>query len=214
MNPRLPNPSVKAGLIMVLLFLNLSTGPAVAREFDPEIGAKLEGNFVQGGLLFGTTVPGAKVSINGTPVRVSDQGQFLIGFGRDAESHSTLSVVYPDEKSFTSEIQISEREYQVQRIDGLPPSQVSPSQENLVRIQQDVAEVKAARRTDDARTDFLEKFDWPIQGIITGVYGSQRILNGEPRRPHYGIDIAEPVGTPVNAPASGLVTVDTPDMFF
>ena len=74
--------------------------------------------------------------------------------------------------------------------------------------------IRKARTIDDARTDFLEKIDWPVHGIITGVYGSQRVLNGEPRRPHYGVDIHVPVGTPVQAPASGIVTVAHPDMFF
>jgi murein DD-endopeptidase MepM/ murein hydrolase activator NlpD len=84
----------------------------------------------------------------------------------------------------------------------------------LARIHRESASIKEARAKDDARTDFLKGFIWPAKGRITGVYGSQRILNGEPRRPHYGLDIAAPVGTLVVAPASGIVTLTTPNMFY
>ena len=107
------------------------------------------------------------------------------------------------------------REYRIQRIDGLPPGKVTPrSKEDLARIRREVAMVKRARLTDDARTDFLGGFRWPIKGPISGVYGSQRILNGEPRQPHYGVDIAVPTGTKALAPAAGVVTLAHPDMFF
>lgn len=181
---------------------------------DSDRGADLNGSFTQGGLLFGKTLPGSEVFVDGNEVRVSKDGQFLVGFGRDAKLDWKLVVKHPDGSSFASTINISEREYEIQRIDGLPPSMVTPSEEDLKRIREDVAVVRAARTIDDDRTDFLENINWPVHGIITGVYGSQRILNGEPRRPHFGIDIHAPTGTPVRAPASGIVTVAHPDMYF
>ena len=181
---------------------------------DSDRGADLNGSFTQGGLLFGKTLPGAQVFIDGNAVRVSKDGQFLVGFGRDAKLDWKLVVKHPDGSLFASTVNISEREYEIQRIDGLPPSMVTPSEEDLKRIRADVAVVRAARTIDDDRTDFLENINWPVHGIITGVYGSQRILNGEPRRPHFGIDIHAPTGTPVRAPASGIVTVAHPDMYF
>ncbi len=197
-----------------LLLGAMSAASIADSNSTPERGAVLSGAFTQGGLLFGSTAPGAKVLVDGRLIRVSQNGDFLIGFGRDAKLSWQLAVMRPDGEMFISAIQISEREYEIQRIDGLPPSQVSPSEEDLKRIREDVKVIRKAREIDDDRLDFLDKFDWPIQGVITGVYGSQRILNGEPRRPHYGIDIHAPTGTPVRAPASGVVTVTHPDMFF
>lgn len=196
------------------VFLLLGALVATQAVADSDRGADLNGSFTQGGLLFGKTLPGAEVFIDGNAVRVSKDGQFLVGFGRDAKLDWKLVVKHPDGSLFASTVNISEREYEIQRIDGLPPSMVTPSEEDLKRIKEDVAVVRAARTIDDDRTDFLENINWPVHGIITGVYGSQRILNGEPRRPHFGIDIHAPTGTPVRAPASGIVTVAHPDMYF
>ena len=175
----------------------------------------LKGEFIQGGLIFGVTVPGSTVTFNGNPIRVSTNGDFLLGFGRDAKLTWPLVIEHPSGKKYESETVISKRKYDIQRVDGLPPRLVTPrSEEDLKRIRADVAVIVEARSIDDSRTDFLENFEWPAYGVITGVYGSQRILNGEPRRPHYGVDIHAPIGTPVRAPASGLVTMAHPDMFF
>jgi murein DD-endopeptidase MepM/ murein hydrolase activator NlpD len=111
-------------------------------------------------------------------------------------------------------VSIEKRAYKIQRIDGLPPRKVSPSPEDQERISKDRALVKKVRQTDDARTDFAQPFIWPVTGRISGVYGSQRILNGKPKWPHYGVDIAAPTGTPVKAPADGIVTMAHNDMFY
>jgi len=176
---------------------------------------ELDGKFIQGGLVIGTTLPDSKVIHDGKPVRVSSTGTFAIGFGRDAKPDSVLEVTLPDGKKITKKLTVEQREYKIQRIDGLPPSKVTPmGKETLKRIREETAMIKKARKTDDTRLDFLDGFDWPLTGPITGVYGSQRILNGKPRRPHYGVDVAAPVGTPVVAPADGLVTLSHPDMYF
>ena len=189
----------------------LAPGPLHATD----TGLRLDGPRTQGALLRGRVAPGSVVEFDGTPVRISEDGWFLIGFGRDAPPEATLEVRYPDGRRERQLLEVKPREYDIQRIDGLPERKVTPrSEEDLARIAADVALVKEARRTDDARTDFLDGFDWPLKGRITGVYGSQRILNGEPRRPHYGIDIAAPTGTKVLAPAGGVVTLAHPDMFF
>ncbi|MDX1434020.1 MAG: M23 family metallopeptidase [Gammaproteobacteria bacterium] len=174
----------------------------------------LDGPLVQGGLVVGRTLPGARVELDGRAVRVSAQGVFLVGFDRDALPQALLEVELPDGTRERRELAVRARSYDIQRIDGLPPRQVTPSAEDLERIRREIALVKAARARDDARTDFLGGFQWPASGRITGVYGSQRILNGEPRRPHYGVDVAAPVGTEVVAPAAGVVTLTHDDMFF
>jgi murein DD-endopeptidase MepM/ murein hydrolase activator NlpD len=174
----------------------------------------LEGPRVQGGLLQGKAAPGTRIEKDGSAVRVSPSGDFLLGFGRDHPAKSVLKIISPGGKEETLVLKIDRREYDIQRIDGLPPKKVTPSEEDMKRIRKEYALVAKARERDDERSDFLSGWIWPTRGIISGVYGSQRILNGEPRRPHFGIDIATPTGTPVKAPADGVVTMAHPDMFF
>lgn len=174
----------------------------------------LTGDSIQGGLLEGEVPVGSAVRVDGVAVRLSSAGLFLVGFGRDAPEHTVIEVSYPDGTRERREIRVARREYRIQRIDGLPPGKVTPPERDWERIRRESALVKAARKRDDARTDFKSGFQWPAQGEISGVYGSQRILNGKPKRPHFGVDVAGPVGTEVVAPADGLVTLAHPDMFY
>jgi murein DD-endopeptidase MepM/ murein hydrolase activator NlpD len=173
-----------------------------------------EGQRIQGGLLQGKVAKGARVDVNGKKVRVSSEGIFLVGFDRDAAKEVEVAVINRNGKVEKKVLPVARRTYKIQRVNGLPPRKVNPKKEDVARIQEDVRLAKEARKFDDPRTDFLGGFIWPVEGKITGVYGSQRILNGEPRRPHYGIDIAAPTGTPVVAPADGVVTMVHRDMFF
>ncbi len=178
-------------------------------------GVEIKGPVTQGGLLqCQVTPPNARVELDGQALRVSPEGLFLVGFDRDHALQSRLTVRYADGGSETVPLQLTAREYDIQRIDGLPPKTVEPSAEDLKRIKRETALVVQARRRDDPRTDFLSGWSWPVEGPLSGVYGSQRILNGEPRRPHFGVDIAVPQGTQVRAPADGVVTLAYPDMFF
>ena len=174
----------------------------------------LEGNLIQGGMVIGQVQPGDRVLVDGDPVRVSRDGAFLIGFGRDAPLETSITVIRDDKVLEKRVHKIAKRSYQVQKIDGLPKSKVTPPKQDWERIKKEAAMVKAARRSDDPRTDFLDGFIWPVVGRISGVYGSQRVLNGKPRRPHFGVDIAAPAGTKVVAPAAGIVTLASPDLFY
>lgn len=178
-----------------------------------DIIPKLSGNFIQGGLIFGKTTPGTQIAINGIKVRVSTDGEFIIGFGRDYPSITTLSATSIDGITSDQEITVKSRDYIIQHIDGLPKAQVHPDDKTLIRIKREAKKISSARKLDQDRMDFKEGFIWPSKGPITGVFGSQRVLNGEPRQPHYGIDIAAPIGTPVVAPAGGVVTY-AEDMYF
>jgi len=177
-------------------------------------GHTLEGNYVQGGLVVGRTEPGVKIRLDDIAVRVSDQGYFVLGFDRDHPVQSRLRLTYPDGHSEEQTLTIARRDYNIQRIDNLPKRKVTPEKMDLERIRRESALVKAARKLENPRTDYLSGWQWPVKGRISGVYGSQRILNGQPRRPHFGVDVAAPVGTLVRAPADGLVTLAHPDMFF
>jgi len=176
---------------------------------------ELEGRLEQGALVIGKTEPGARVFHDGEAVPVSPEGDFVIGFEREAPPVSRLEAELPDGRRLVRELEVKRRDYRIQRIDGLPPAKVTPKKEaDLKRIRADIAAVKKARARVDQRTDYLDGFQWPARGRISGVYGSQRVLNGKPKRPHYGVDIAGPVGKPVRAPADGIVTLAHPDMFY
>jgi len=194
---------------VVLLVATLLTSATVHAE-----QIYLEGASTQGGLLQGLVPPSTRVSVDGRPVRVSDTGIFLVGIGRDDVADIVIRATLVDGQVHERVIQVTERDYQIQRIDGLPQSKVTPDASVLDRIHREIALVKARREIDAPRTDFLTGFMWPAKGRVSGVYGSQRILNGEPRRPHFGIDVAAPVGTPVYAPADGVVTLTHEDMYF
>lgn len=175
----------------------------------------LEGDFTQGGLVFGQTAPGASIRLDGEDIMVSDDGRFVIGFGRDAPSSSLLLARLPGGAVERVSLKIADREFPVQRIDGLDQSKVSGfTEEQLAKIAADSEKKKAARQVTQPVADWASGFDWPARGPISGVFGSQRILNGEPKRPHSGLDIAAAEGTPVRAPADGIVRLAEPDMYF
>lgn len=175
---------------------------------------ELKGELTQGSMLRGKVEPGTKVALNGEPIKLAKDGEFVFGFGRDAKLEHQLTLVKASGEQQAMTLSLSKREYKVQRIEGLPQKMVSPPESVLKRIRSDSAKVKQARKRDDDRIDFFQDFIWPAAGPISGVYGSQRVLNGKPKRPHFGVDVAAPVGTPVYAPADGIVTLFEADMYY
>jgi murein DD-endopeptidase MepM/ murein hydrolase activator NlpD len=147
-------------------------------------------------------------------ILVAEDGRFLIGFGRDSEGPHRLTVHLPDDSIWTQELRPAARSFDIQRIDGLPSEKVTPRPEVLERIREEAALARQARTRRDARIDWDAGFIRPVTGRVTGVYGSQRILNGQPRAAHWGLDIAAPTGTPVQSPAGGIVTLVHSDMYF
>lgn len=176
--------------------------------------AELSGTAIQGGLIFGQAQPGAEVTLDGVPVLLSEAGEFVIGFGRDDTGTVTLRIIEPGASAETHMLDIAAREYDIERVDGLPPRTVTPDPDALERIREEAALVSRARARRHPFADFASGFTWPATGRLSGFYGSQRILNGEPRRPHYGLDVAAPEGTLVVAPADGVITLAHPDMYY
>ncbi len=194
--------------IVLLISLSIShTG------YASDVMVQFSGDFTQGGLVYGQAAPDSTIKINDHDVRVTPLGEFILGFGRDFPKTALLTITHADGAIVQRKFNIVQRDYNIQRIDGLPNEQVHPNEKTLVRIKKERESIAKARSLNDDRVDFKDGFIWPTHGPITGVYGSQRILNGEPRQPHFGIDVAAPVGTAVVAPASGLVTY-AEDMYF
>jgi murein DD-endopeptidase MepM/ murein hydrolase activator NlpD len=185
-------------LSVLFLLVALCLTPAIAHAVE------LVGNFVQGGLVLGTTVPGATVTLDGRAVPVSPEGRFVFGFGRDA-TEAVLTLTLPDGKREERHLAIEKRVYDIQRVDGVPQNTVTPDPDELARIKREASAVRALRVVASAENFFTQPMIWPATGPISGVYGSQRVLNGEPRAPHMGVDVAAPAGSPIVAAADGVV---------
>jgi murein DD-endopeptidase MepM/ murein hydrolase activator NlpD len=164
----------------------------------------------QGGLVVGHTDPGAAVSIDGKSVSVSPDGIFVFGIAYDRTAAISVKAQFADGSSETQSVTPITRKYEVQTVNGLPQNTVTPPAEDLARMKAEHARLAEARRVDTPQTWFAEPFDWPFPGIVSGIYGSQRIDNGVPMAAHLGVDIAAPSGTPIHAPAGARVAIAEP----
>ncbi len=198
-------------LMLTLLMAQLSVVVTVGRA---EATIELDETLMQGGLMIGRASVGSKVRIDGRPVRVADDGRFLLGAGRNAKGSMMVVVDFPDGDRVTQEISIVPRKYDIQRIDGLPARKVEPNKEDQIKIEADWVVLNAAKAVDSGEPGFANAAVWPVVGPISGVFGSQRILNGKPKSPHQGVDVAATTGTPVSAMLDGVVTVADPDMYY
>lgn len=182
-------------------------GQNEALSSQEPVNVVLNGKFTQGALLRGQAPAGAKVTLNGETVQTNKDGKFVVGFEREAPLQQTLVVKLDNGQKWQRDITLEKREYNIQRIDGLEQKMVSPPAEVTARIKQDNINVANARSGNTDLDALFTRFEWPAKGVISGVYGSQRILNGVPKWPHYGLDIANETGTPVYAPVDGVVTM-------
>ena len=171
---------------------------------------EFQGKFIQGHYIIGKTSPGAKILIDKIKVQVSKGGYFAFGIGKDRKFDI---VITENEKKIVKKIQ--KRKYKIQKIDGLPEKKVTPPEEFYERIKRENQLIVKAREIESDLDFFKDKFIMPLDNaIITGVYGSQRILNGVPKWPHYGLDFAEKTGTPIKAMNNGITTLAENDLFY
>jgi murein DD-endopeptidase MepM/ murein hydrolase activator NlpD len=167
----------------------------------------------QGALVFGKVPDGSIVRYAGRVLRPTPYGTVVFGIGRDESGPVRIDVQRPDGLSESASITVTPRDWPIERIDGVPPATVNPPPAIAERIEREQAMVVAARERDDDRADFVQSFVWPVQGRISGRFGNQRVYNGSPKSPHSGMDIAVPQGTPVLAPAAGIVTFANADLY-
>lgn len=200
--------------VAALVLALVGTTACAGETAKPQSPLELKGEWRQGELIFGHVAPGTQVWFSSRSVRVSPGGDFVIGLDRDAPAKMGIEFTPPHGDKQRREFEVAARTYDIQKIEGLPAEQVTPPPEMAARIQKEQFESREARMVDSGREDFLHGFIWPCTGRISGVYGSQRILNGVPKQPHYGVDVAVPVGTEVRAPAAGVVTLAVPDMYY
>ena len=180
----------------------------------PVSALEFQGVWQQGAMLVGHTEPGSRIFFQGRAVSLTPQGYFVMGLGRDVKG-PLLVEVHSDKGRQQYHYPVVQRKYRVQRVDGVPQRTVTPpSAKVLERIRHEGRLVREARADNDRREDFLQGFIKPLEGPITGVYGSQRVYNGVPKNPHYGLDIARPTGTVVIAPAGGVVKLVHDDMYY
>ena len=194
---------------LVAAFIAALIAPAVSGSC-PEIS----GDLSEGGVIWGSVEPGTEVRLDDVSLDVLPDGTFFAAFHRDAPSSSELFIG----DDCVLDLAVAQREYRIQRVEGVPQRTVTPPKEQLERIRRERALVANAKAARIQRPDWLMEIDggyqWPVIGPISGVYGSQRVYNGTPGNPHYGVDVAVPTGTQVTAPASGRVTLAEDDLFY
>jgi len=188
-------------ILITLIFLLITTS---------SFAASFNGKFIQGSFILGKTEPGSKVFIDKKKVRVTSEGYFAFGLGRDRKNDVVITI---NEKKIVKKV--FKREYKIQRIDGLEEKKVTPPEEVYERIKKENKWIGEARAINSDLAFFKNQFINPLKNaIVTGVYGSQRILNGKPKWPHYGIDFAAEEGTEIKAMLDGVVTLAEPDLFY
>ena len=194
-------------IISRLLFLVIffSTTQLSAIEF--------KGKFLQGHFIVGVTNPKAKIIIGKKEVKVSKDGYFVFGIDRDRKFDIEITKIIDSKKEVITK-QVLKRKYNIQRIDGLEESKVTPPESVYKRIKEENNKIGEARAINSDLPFFKNQFIIPVEGIISGVYGSQRILNGKPKWPHYGIDIAAKQGTMIKSSGSGIVTMAEDDLYY
>ena len=174
---------------------------------------EFQGKFIQGHFILGKTNPKAKIIVGKKEVKISKDGFFVFGIDRDRKFDLTFTKILDEKKSIITKT-VLKRKYNIQRIDGLEESKVTPPESVYKRIKKENNAIGEARAINSNLNFFKDKFIMPVEGIISGVYGSQRILNGKPKWPHYGIDIAAKQGTMIKSSGAGVVTMAEDDLYY
>jgi len=196
--------------IAIVGFALLNSAPVQALNFK-----LITKNPVQGSMIIGQVIGDGEISFEQHKLSQTQNGIVVFGVGRDASEEVYVILKSLDGKSKKVAITVKQRKWKIERVDGLPPSKVNPvGDEVLKRIRKEGKLVREARAKASDLEFFLDRFILPAKGRISGVYGSQRVLNGQPKRPHFGLDVANKTGTPVLAPVNGVVSLVHNDMYY
>lgn len=205
--------------VLAFVLLGATAMPGAARAQAAGVAATDDAGIVlparasQGALVIGRAPVGSTVQVGGRRARVDAEGRFVFGIGRDQAAPVAVAITPPGGAPLRRQVEVFARDWPIDRVTGVPQGTVTPRPEIAERIRREQARVVAARARDDARADFAQAFAWPARGRISGRFGNQRIYNGTPGTPHSGMDIAAPAGTPVLAPAGGVVTFADPGLY-
>ena len=204
-----------------LLLTAISVAPPCADAASPQIQSGTAGQVSsvfppsasQGAMVIGKVPPGSTVVYAGRSLRPTAYGSVVFGIGRDATGPLQLDVQPPNAATQHISINVTPRDWPIEHINGTPPATVNPPPAIAARIEQEQAKVTAVRSRDGDELGFAQPFIWPVQGRISGRFGNQRVYDGTPKAPHSGMDIAAATGTPVKAPADGVVTFANPGLY-
>ena len=188
-------------LILSIIFFSKSSIPNDFPDFS--------GCFCEGGLLTGKIKNDQEIKINNEKLTVYESGTFIFAFGRKFDDYVSVSI-----NGKTKKFKVENKKYKIERISGLPNRKVQPTEKDLIKIRNDQKKIKLSKKIGEKKKIFGSKFILPVNGRLSGFFGSQRILNSKPRRPHNGIDIAQKEGAEILAPASGKVKLVAHNMFF
>jgi len=197
-------------VVVSAILLILATAPhtAAAQTFT------LDRPVAQGALVFGRTVPGAKVVLEGRALQVTHDGRFVFGVDRDAKQPLKITLTYPGQRSETTYLPVKPRVWNRQYITGIPPALVTPPPALMKRLEREYFLVRRVRKADSNLTHWTQKLQWPARGRVSGIFGSQRFYNGKPRSYHSGVDVAVPQGWKVRAPIGGIVSLTHEGLYF
>lgn len=203
---------MRRGFALAALLACIGIAPLRAQvQNDPRI--VFPASVQQGAMVIGKVPPGSVVEYAGRTLRATGYGTVVFGVGRDERGPASVNVIRPDGSRNVARIAVTPRDWPEQRVDGVPPATVDPPPAIAERIRREQARVAEGRKRDDARADFAQAFVRPVEGRVSGRFGRARVYNGKPGAPHSGMDIAAPAGTPVKAPAAGIVTFAEPDLY-
>ena len=203
---------MRRAFLLAALLAGCGIAPSRAQSPD-EARIVFPASVQQGAMVIGKVPPGSTVEYAGRTLRTTGYGSVVFGVGRDEKGPASIRVTRPDGSGETASVLVTPRDWPEQRVDGVPQATVDPPPAIAERIRREQARVAEARKRDDARADFAQAFVRPVEGRVSGRFGRARVYNGKPGSPHSGMDIAAPTGTPVKAPAAGIVTFADGDLY-